>query len=300
MVQMNSTPQTALEEHRALTRLPLTLNNARELGGILLKDGRRVKKGLLLRTTRLFDATEEDLCRLRDDYHLSLVFDMREREELDRAPDPEIPDVKWVHTPVIDFAFLRAKLSERPDRGDPPFDPETFDGAQILPWIIEGAREGRRLGRTDLGLGAAYAGYLAGNKGRRSFGLFFHELAANREGAVLWHCHTGKDRTGIAAGLILDVLGADWDTILKDYETSNLFYRSDVEKMEQRLRRMGVEEEILAPLCGFVGVHRDMLENAWKYMDREWGGAVGYLTSCCGVSMDEIETLRGRYIEALE
>ena len=104
MVQMNSTPQTALEEHRALTRLPLTLNNARELGGILLKDGRRVKKGLLLRTTRLFDATEEDLCRLRDDYHLSLVFDMREREELDRAPDPEIPGVKWVHTPVIDFA----------------------------------------------------------------------------------------------------------------------------------------------------------------------------------------------------
>ena len=178
------------------------------------------------------------------------------------------------------------------------FDPETFDGAQILPWIIEGAREGRRLGRTDLGIGAAYAGYLAGNKGRRSFGLFFHELAANREGAVLWHCHTGKDRTGIAAGLILDVLGADWDTILKDYETSNLFYRSDVEKMEQRLRRMGVEEEILAPLCGFVGVHRDMLENAWKYMDREWGGAVGYLTSCCGVSMDEIETLRERYIEA--
>ena len=48
----------------------------------------------------------------------------------------------------------------------------------------------------------------------------------------------------------------------------------------------------------FVGVHRDMLENAWKYMDREWGGAVGYLTSCCGVSMDEIETLRERYIEA--
>ena len=208
--------------------------------------------------------------------------------------------MKWVHTPVIDFAYLRAKLSERPDRGDPPFDPETFDGAQILPWIIEGAREGRRLGRTDLGIGAAYAGYLAGNKGRRSFGLFFHELAANREGAALWHCHTGKDRTGIAAGLILDVLGADWDTILKDYETSNLFYRSDVEEMEQRLRRMGVEEEILAPLCGFVGVHRDMLENAWKYLDREWGGAVGYLTSCCGVSMDEIETLRGRYIEALE
>ena len=297
MVPMNSTPQTELEEHRSLTRLPLTLNNARELGGILLKDGRRVKRGLLLRTTRLYDATKEDLLKLQDEYHLSLVFDMREREELDRAPDPMIPGVKWVHTPVIDFEYLRERLSERPDRGDPPFDPETFDSAHFLLWIINSAREGRRQGRTDLGIGAAYAGYLAGSKGQRSFGLFFHELAANKEGAVLWHCHTGKDRTGIAAGLVLDVLGADWNTILKDYETSNLFFLNDLEEMEQRLRGLGVEEEILPPVCGFVGVYRDMLENAWEYMDRKWGGAVGYLTACCGVSDEEIETLRMRYIE---
>ena len=298
MVQMNSTPQTALEEHRALTRLPLTLNNARELGGILLKDGRRVKKGLLLRTTRLFDATEEDLRRLREEYRVGLIFDMRESDEISRAPDPEIPGAKWVHAPVIDFAYLRARLAERPDRGDPAFDPETFDRESLLAWLIPAAREGRRLGRTDLGIGAAYAGYLAGEVGRKSIGLFFRELAANGDGAALWHCHTGKDRTGIAAGLILDVLGADWDTILCDYETSNLFYRRDMEELELFLRGRGIEEEILPPLCGLAGVHAPMLENAWKYMDRHFGGAVGYLTSCCGVSMDEIETLRERYIEA--
>ena len=297
MLQMNTTPETALEQHRALTCLPLSLNNARELGGIVLKDGRRVKRGVLLRTSRLFEATEEDLRMLRDAYHLSLIFDMRERDEIDRAPDPQIPGTKWVHAPVIDFAFLRARLSERPDRGEPPFDPETFDRESILAWIIPAAREGRRRGRSDLGLGAAYAGYLAGAVGRKSLGRFFHELASNDKGAALWHCHTGKDRTGIAAGLILDVLGADWDTILMDYETSNLFYRDELEEIERLLRTRGVEEEILPQLCGLAGVHKSMLENAWKYMDRNWGGASGYLTECCGVSTEEIDTLRARYIE---
>ena len=54
MVKMNTASRAALERHRALTSLPLSLNNARELGGIVLRDGRRVKRGLLLRTTRLY------------------------------------------------------------------------------------------------------------------------------------------------------------------------------------------------------------------------------------------------------
>jgi protein-tyrosine phosphatase len=297
MVKMNTTPRAELERHRALTRLPLSLNNARELGGVVLRDGRRVKRGLLLRTTRLYDATEEDLRKLREDYGLRLIFDMREREEIDRAPDPEIPGARWLHTPVIDFAYLREQLKKRPDRGDPPFDPETFESERIFDWMIGAAREGRRLGRTDLGIGAAYAGYLAGAAGRKSLGLFFHELAANGSGAALWHCHTGKDRTGIAAGLILDVLGADWETILRDYECSNLFYRRELEQIETMLRGRDVEEELLPPLCGFAGVHASMLENAWRYMDRAFGGAEGYLRAACGVSGDELAALRARYIE---
>lgn len=297
MVEMNATPEAALRRHLELTRIPLSLNNARELGGIELAGGRRVKRGLLLRTTRLFDATEEDLRLLRERYRLALIFDMREREEYERAPDPAIPGVKWLHAPVIDFPYLRERLSDRPDRGEPPFDPETFDRERLLPWMIESAREGRRRGRSDLGLGAAYAGYLAGPTGRRSLGLFFHELAACESGAALWHCHTGKDRTGIAAGLILDVLGADWETILCDYEVSNLFYLPEIEALERELRRRGVEEELLPSLCGLAGVHGSMLENAWEYMRKNWGGAAAYLTGACGVTAEELDTLRRRCIE---
>ena len=297
MVGMNATPEEQLRRHLELCTLPLSMNNARELGGIVLADGRRVKRGLLLRTARLCDATEEDLRVLREDYRLSLVFDMRDRNEIRRAPDPALSGVKWVHTPIIDFSFLRDMIGERAGNGDPSFDPERFDMEDFLAWMIPAAREGYRLGRSDLGIGSAYAGYLAGAVGREKLGLFFHELAANEQGAALWHCHTGKDRTGIAAGLILEVLGADWDTILRDYEASNLNYRRDIENMERLLRARGVEEEIMPPLCGFVGVHRAMLENAWKYMAENWGGPIGYLRDACGVTADELSALRERCIE---
>ena len=295
---MNTTPEAVLEEHRVLTRLPLSLNNARELGGIVLRDGRRVKRGLLLRTTRLYDATEEDVRRLREKYRLSLILDMRGDEEIRRAPDPEIPGAKWVHTDIIDFAFLREILFARLQghEADLP-DKQDGQGFVTLDMIVAAAREGARLGRSDLGLAAAYALYLESALGREKLGLFFHELAACESGAALWHCHTGKDRTGIAAGLILEVLGASWETIAADYETSNLFYEDEIASLESVLRERGVEEELYPPVCGFVGVHLPMLENAWKYMDEAWGGAIGYLKGACGVTEDELEALRERYIE---
>ena len=298
MVKMNTASRAALERHRALTSLPLSLNNARELGGIVLRDGRRVKRGLLLRTTRLYDATEEDLRKLREDYRLSLILDMRGDEEIRRAPDPVLPGAKWVHTDIIDFAFLRESMLARAQGHETELLDER-DGRSFvtLDMIIACARTGARLGRSDYGLSAAYALYLESALGREKLGLFFHELAANEQGAALWHCHTGKDRTGIAAGLILEVLGADWETIAADYETSNLFYEDEIAALEQILREKGVEEELYPPICGFVGVHLPMLENAWKYMDKTWGGAIGYLRAACGVSEDELAAMRARYIE---
>lgn len=297
MVEMNFAPTAKLQEHLTLTALPLELNNARELGGIVLKDGRRVRRGVLLRTSRLSDASAEDLRKLREDYHLSLVLDMRDEKEIRPAPDPSIEGARWVHTPIIDFAFIRksmaAKMQAHQEEAAET-DPDKYEPEKVLDQMLHAARIS---GNGDTPLGDAYASYLAGELGREKIGLFFHELAALRGGAALWHCHTGKDRTGIAAGLILEVLGADWETIAEDYEASNLCYLPEIAEMEKILRDKGVEEELIAPLCGFAGVYRPMLEKAWRYMDETWGGAVAYLKKACGVSEEELDAIRKRCIE---
>ena len=57
--------------------------NARDLGGLTTMDGKTIRKGLLLRTANLSQATEADLSRLRQDYRLSAVIDLRTLHVLD-------------------------------------------------------------------------------------------------------------------------------------------------------------------------------------------------------------------------
>ena len=51
---------------------------------------------------------------------------------------------------------------------------------------------------------------------------FFKELLDADGGAVLWHCVSGKDRTGNATMLLLTVLGVDKETIIEDFLLTNL------------------------------------------------------------------------------
>ncbi len=304
MVQMNTMPADVLEHYKEITAIPLSLNNARQLGGLPLKNGRRIKEGLLLRTTQLMDATEEDLRKLQEDYHLSLILDMRDPTEYSRMPDPEIPGAKWVPAPIIDFNFIKESMAARfqghiDDIPGNDIDPEHPDPEKVMDLMIYMARKSRAEGQGYMGMdGGVYAAYVASPYGQENLGVFFHELAANDKGAVLWHCFTGKDRTGIASGLILEVLGADWETITIDYEISNLYFAENVAGVETKLRAKGVEEDLLPSMCGtMAGVYLPMMESAWRYMKETWGGPIGYLTGACGVTEEELETIRERYSE---
>ena len=85
------------------------VGNARELGGYACEDGRVVRSGVFLRTAALANATEDDLQRLKDDYHLCVVLDLRMTREVESAPDPEIDGVKNLHLGIIDEEAMAAK-----------------------------------------------------------------------------------------------------------------------------------------------------------------------------------------------
>ncbi|HEY5556967.1 tyrosine-protein phosphatase [Acetobacterium sp.] len=46
---------------------------------------------------------------------------------------------------------------------------------------------------------------------------------AHKDGAILFHRNTGKDRTGVAAVLLRSALGVDRDTVMKDFDLTNDF-----------------------------------------------------------------------------
>ena len=187
------------------------VGNARELGGYETKDGRMVKRGVLLRTAKLVNATEEDLERLRSFYHLAVDVDFRGDSEVERAPDPEIPGVEYLNIHILDESMgpseeLEAEIAALEEQGV-----EIDKITEIRLFMKYG-------GFTD----QMYVDFLSSDVGKAGYSQFFQALLALPEDrALLFHCSQGKDRTGCGAMLILFALGVDEETVMQDFLLTN-------------------------------------------------------------------------------
>ena len=78
--------------------LPLfSLPNARDLGGLFTRDGRRIRPCRLIRSSALCGASPGDLEVLTGSWQVNLVVDFRTPREQQERPDPVLPGVR-LHT----------------------------------------------------------------------------------------------------------------------------------------------------------------------------------------------------------
>ena len=99
-----------------------SVNNARELGGYITNDGRKIKHGVLLRTAVLNKISSEDITRLTQDYNLSVIADFRMSFEAAAKPDPVIEGVKYVNLRVIDEELFMREIEKRLAGEKDPFE----------------------------------------------------------------------------------------------------------------------------------------------------------------------------------
>ena len=127
------------------------------------------------------------------------------------------------------------------------------------------------------------------------FGHLLTHLADPDRLPAVFHCTAGKDRTGIAAALVLSVLGVDRGTVLRDYELSNE-YRSKkrIEVLRPRLEAEGIDVERVRP---YLSAPRPALEAALTAVDAEHGDVDGFLIERAGVSEGILDGLREVLLE---
>jgi protein-tyrosine phosphatase len=112
--------------------------------------------------------------------------------------------------------------------------------------------------------------------------LLHHVLAARRH-PVLFLCAAGKDRTGIAAALILTALGVAPELIMQDYLLSNSLYRPPAPAAAD------IPDDIREAI---LKVRPSYLEAAFEAMNAGWGGPGRYLEQALGFGAREREALR--------
>jgi protein-tyrosine phosphatase len=240
------------------------ITNFRDLGGYPTSDGGRTRWGLVFRADALHGLSSSDL-RLYEQLGLRTVYDLRSDVERDERPNP--------------FPSRSLTVIGRPTGPD-----GAATGVPTSTWTT--ATDGEQVLR-DLYIGLIE--HAASQIGELLIGLTEHEGVP-----AVFHCHAGKDRTGIVAALLLEALGVDRDIILDDYElTARYRLRAHQERTYQRLLDSGIAPEAAA---GVLTAPRWAMEHALDELDRRHGGIEAYLTGPAGMTPEDLDTLRLRLV----
>ncbi|MFZ4519712.1 MAG: tyrosine-protein phosphatase [Microthrixaceae bacterium] len=166
--------------------------NTRDLGGLPAAEGRALRPGLLVRGDSLHRARHDSRVALHD-HGVRMVLDLRDHSE--QATDGVFAHdgIELAHHPVL----------------DPNYAWDAADEAALEPTD----------GEASPVLVHRYAEILEGFGGRFVGAV---EKVAATDGGVAFHCAVGKDRTGLLAMLLLDLLGVPDDVIVADYGRSAL------------------------------------------------------------------------------
>ena len=233
-------------------------SNFRDLGGYVGHGGRPVRWRKLFRTDHLGLLTDADKTALAK-LGLAQTFDFRGVAE--RAETPyQVPDVKQ-HSLAIEPTVAQHMHTLRA-KGQP----------LTVPVVV--------------GLMHDLYRSLVNENAQRYAELFEHLMQANAP--LAFHCTAGKDRTGVAAALILLALGVPREVVMQDFLLTNQHYQ------HPPLVASDTPPESVAVLWG---VRPSFLEAALQVIDHDHGGIEKYLHQRIGLDRAALDALAARYLE---
>lgn len=261
--------------------LDIDIDNARQLGGYIGADGKKIKDNVLIRMAGLDGISDETAKKLAEEYNVKYVVDFRMDYERKKSADKDISGAENIWISVYELDMTDSKMIEMmkkiKDVGD-----------DSLQKSIEYAKTGY--------LSSLYTQILLSEAGQKGYARFFDILLENRDGAVLWHCTYGKDRTGIAAALVLYALGVDEDVIMQDFLMTNEVYKDNIAYLENELKNRGCEDMVINEAQAMAGVKGEYLKAAFDAVKSEYGSIQDYIKNQLGVSDEELAKLRDMYL----
>ncbi|MGY6552395.1 MAG: tyrosine-protein phosphatase [Erythrobacter sp.] len=247
------------------------IHNLRDYGGYAVPGAGRVKTGLLLRSGQHMEATDADLATLGA-LDIRTIIDLRGQSE--RASFP-------CRRPAQFDAHVIAYDGETTN--SPPHE---GGGGRT---VMTPAKARERM----------IAVYTRMPNNPAMLDMFSRYFAAldTRDGASLVHCFAGKDRTGIAASLLLHVLGVSRDDVVAEFlrtndaPTTHILERQSLPRMEVHYGEIDPEAKV-----NLMGVLPEYIDTYFAEVARIAGSLDTYLAEALGVDDARKERLRARFV----
>jgi protein tyrosine/serine phosphatase len=234
--------------------------NVRDLGGVAVAGGGETRYGVLIRADNIRRLTEDGWRSLAA-HGVSRIVDLRWQTELDEDPPRDLA-IEVVHVSLL---------------GE--FDPDFSD--DILDYMAADDPAGY--------WAISYTRIL--ERFAPNFGRALAAIADAPEGAVVFHCAGGKDRTGLVAALLLRLAGAPVDEIARDYALTagrgvgNRWVEESRDDDERAIRSF------------MQNTPADAMRRAIEQLERDHGSVEAYLRHA-GLDEARIELLKTRLARA--
>ncbi|GAB08416.1 putative protein-tyrosine-phosphatase [Gordonia araii NBRC 100433] len=253
--------------------------NFRDLGHWAAADGRVVRPGTVFRANDFAALDADDAAGLTG-LRLKTIVDLRTEKERSASPDPAFPGATQV---VLDVLADVAEESMPANLHSLLEDPEVaramseqMTTAQARDLMVRG-----------------YRAFVELDSAKRAFRGFFTHLLTDEPAPMLFHCATGKDRTGWAAATFLHLMGVERADIYRDYLLTNDRLLPALRPLFARFADAGGNPELLRAL---LGVDETYLAASFAQVADDYGTIDRYFDEALGIDADAQAHLRERFL----
>ena len=245
--------------------------NFRDLGGLKSIDGRSVRHGLFYRGAGLAYFDEDELEEF-EKLGVKTIMDLRSFYEITMIPDPYVSGAEYIqHSGLV------------------------VKGSEDIDWSPAGMRKIGGAAERQLKQIEGYYRTIAFDN--EAYKIMMDQICQGNV-PIYFHCMTGKDRTGIAAMVILLALGVKEDEIMKDYLLSNEFRKQVLEESLAAVAEDGKDHPELSELITIQdGVLQRTMETVMAAIRERYGSYDVYLEKEYGLDEEKRGKLRDLYLE---
>jgi len=224
--------------------------NLRDVGGYKTQDVATVELGLTYRSDAFYPMSAEDIKKLerlglKNDYHL------RTTSEVKAKPDQMPPGVQYHLLNVLADAKSTA--------------PAELERLMHEPKLANVALGGDKIEEL---FKASYREFISAPSAKQSYRTLFLSLAAYQKLPAVFHCTTGKDRTGWAAASLLTLLGVPKETVMEDFMRTNEYTIPHYQQVIDGFVAAGGDRVI--PIAIF-GVKPEYIEASFDEIRKRYG-----------------------------
>jgi protein-tyrosine phosphatase len=234
------------------------LHNFRDLGGYPTDDGGATKWGVLYRSDNLRKLTESaDLERFHA-LDIRTVVDLRYPWEIEQAGRvPDFPGLRYFNLSIEHQPYDQGALGN-------DFDPWRFLADRYMDVAQDGVKEIREV---------------------------LDVIADTGSGTTVFHCASGKDRTGVIAMLVLSLIGVPEETVADDFSLTELA----TERLIADWKAFYPDREI--KWAAYARAPKEPMELFITDLKSRYGSVEGYAEQELGVDDGLVAALKAKLVD---